>query len=87
MMPNRHRVGRAINSSTGAPLARGTHSNGRDGKCKRGCCWTPLDVCAKHGNCKCHVHVPAMDILAIAEEQARLEKTRVRDKETTWTRH
>lgn len=28
---------------------------GREGKCKRGCCWTPAGVCAKKGGCECHV--------------------------------
>lgn len=29
--------------------------SGRASKCRKGCCWTPLDVCAKRGNCSCHM--------------------------------
>lgn len=28
---------------------------GREGTCKKGCCWTPSGVCAKRGGCACHV--------------------------------
>lgn len=24
------------------------------GPCKRGCCWTPLDICAKQNECEHH---------------------------------
>jgi hypothetical protein len=30
-------------------------TTGRGSKCGKGCCWTPQDVCAKHGDCKCHM--------------------------------
>lgn len=29
--------------------------SGRLTKCARACCWTPMDVCAKRGNCDCHM--------------------------------
>ncbi len=28
--------------------------SGYPGACRKGCCWTPQDVCAKHGGCSCH---------------------------------
>jgi hypothetical protein len=28
--------------------------SGYESRCRRGCCWTPQDVCARHGQCACH---------------------------------
>lgn len=65
---------------------------GRARPCRKKCCWTPLGVCAKSGNCECHWGSDAaqsqQDIAeAISLEQARLERSRQRRKEPTWTRH
>ncbi len=64
-------------------------SHGRKTKCRKGCCFTPFDVCAKNGNCACHFgnREGREDLAAvIAMEQARLERARARRKESTWTR-
>jgi len=35
-------------------------STGRRGICKRSCCWSPMGVCGRSGNCPCHVYAVAV---------------------------
>lgn len=45
--------------------------------CKRSCCWTPLGVCAKTGDCTCHMseltraEVEAAGAAGISLDEAR----------------
>lgn len=54
-------------------------SYGRKTKCRKGCCFTPFDVCAKGGNCPCHsgYREREEDVAAvISMEQARMDAAR-----------
>lgn len=49
---------------------------GREGNCKKACCWTPSGVCAKRGGCACHVRaVTSKDpLLEWLEAEERKQK-------------
>lgn len=44
----------------------------REGKCGRGCCWTPFQVCAWKRRCKCHHAVKEAVIRDIFDEDGNL---------------
>lgn len=50
--------------------------NGREGACKKACCWTPTGVCAKQGGCTCHVRATSKDtsLLAWLRREDRKQK-------------
>lgn len=55
--------------------------NGRNGKCRGGCCRTPFDVCGKQNNCACHWRETNKDRLqaAIEEQNAQQRKIAYQD--------
>ena len=62
--------------------------SGRPTPCRKGCCWTPHDVCAKAGSCGCHMdertrrEVQAAESVGISLDEAfRRERLRLKNGE------
>lgn len=49
-----------------------------EGKCGRGCCWTPFQVCAVERMCNCH-HAPAAEVTEYLEYDEALDNVHVID--------